>query len=142
MPTALITGITGQDGAYLSQLLLDKGYEVHGLLRRPAQGLEPLGARRLDLEREGDVSVAYGEAGNHAEADNVATPLAVAHLAKRIENLLLADSAHARALVLDISACFPIIGGELCTPPDKLSYKGATRGLQSRAMVAPKESPI
>lgn len=31
---ALITGITGQDGAYLSQLLLDKGYEVHGLVRR------------------------------------------------------------------------------------------------------------
>lgn len=31
---ALITGITGQDGAYLSKLLLDKGYEVHGLLAR------------------------------------------------------------------------------------------------------------
>ena len=33
-PTALITGITGQDGAYLSRLLLDKGYVVHGLKRR------------------------------------------------------------------------------------------------------------
>jgi GDPmannose 4,6-dehydratase len=32
--TALITGVTGQDGAYLSQLLLDKGYRVHGLKRR------------------------------------------------------------------------------------------------------------
>ncbi|WP_121115122.1 GDP-mannose 4,6-dehydratase [Croceibacterium ferulae] len=31
---ALITGVTGQDGAYLSQLLLDKGYEVHGIKRR------------------------------------------------------------------------------------------------------------
>ncbi|MBX4159253.1 GDP-mannose 4,6-dehydratase, partial [Lactiplantibacillus plantarum] len=31
---ALITGGTGQDGAYLSQLLLSKGYEVHGLVRR------------------------------------------------------------------------------------------------------------
>lgn len=31
---ALITGVTGQDGAYLAQLLLDKGYEVHGLKRR------------------------------------------------------------------------------------------------------------
>ena len=31
---ALITGITGQDGAYLSQLLLEKGYEVHGIVRR------------------------------------------------------------------------------------------------------------
>jgi GDPmannose 4,6-dehydratase len=33
---ALITGVTGQDGAYLSKLLVDKGYEVHGLLRRSA----------------------------------------------------------------------------------------------------------
>jgi GDPmannose 4,6-dehydratase len=36
MKRALITGVTGQDGAYLSQLLLDKGYEVYGLLRRSA----------------------------------------------------------------------------------------------------------
>ncbi|WP_322906532.1 GDP-mannose 4,6-dehydratase [Paenibacillus campi] len=34
MKTAFITGITGQDGAYLAQLLLDKGYHVHGLVRR------------------------------------------------------------------------------------------------------------
>ena len=34
MPRALITGITGQDGSYLAELLLDKGYEVHGLIRR------------------------------------------------------------------------------------------------------------
>jgi nucleoside-diphosphate-sugar epimerase len=31
---ALITGVTGQDGSYLSELLLAKGYEVHGLMRR------------------------------------------------------------------------------------------------------------
>jgi GDPmannose 4,6-dehydratase len=30
---ALITGITGQDGSYMAELLLQKGYEVHGLLR-------------------------------------------------------------------------------------------------------------
>ena len=34
MKRAFITGITGQDGAYLAQLLLQKGYEVHGLVRR------------------------------------------------------------------------------------------------------------
>lgn len=34
MKSALITGITGQDGAYLSRFLLDKGYDVHGLIRR------------------------------------------------------------------------------------------------------------
>ena len=34
MKKALITGITGQDGSYLAELLLAKGYEVHGLKRR------------------------------------------------------------------------------------------------------------
>lgn len=34
MPRALIVGITGQDGSYLAELLLEKGYEVHGLVRR------------------------------------------------------------------------------------------------------------
>jgi len=40
---ALITGVTGQDGAYLSEYLLNKGYEVHGLLRRSAS------ADRVDM---------------------------------------------------------------------------------------------
>lgn len=34
MKKALITGITGQDGSYLAEFLLDKGYEVHGIKRR------------------------------------------------------------------------------------------------------------
>ena len=34
MKIALITGITGQDGSYLAELLLEKNYEVHGIIRR------------------------------------------------------------------------------------------------------------
>ncbi|WP_146455617.1 GDP-mannose 4,6-dehydratase, partial [Vibrio splendidus] len=34
MKKALITGVTGQDGSYLAELLLKKGYEVHGIKRR------------------------------------------------------------------------------------------------------------
>src|SRR5438034_11726843 len=34
MKRALITGITGQDGSYLAELLIAKGYEVHGIIRR------------------------------------------------------------------------------------------------------------
>jgi len=34
MKKALITGVTGQDGSYLAELLLSKGYEVHGLVRK------------------------------------------------------------------------------------------------------------
>lgn len=32
--TALITGITGQDGSFLAEFLIEKGYEVHGIMRR------------------------------------------------------------------------------------------------------------
>lgn len=38
--TALVTGITGQDGSYLAELLLDKGYTVHGLIRRAAPAID------------------------------------------------------------------------------------------------------
>ena len=38
MKTALITGVTGQDGSYLAELLLDKGYDVHGMFRRSSVG--------------------------------------------------------------------------------------------------------
>ena len=44
MPRALITGITGQDGSYLAELLLDKGYEVHGIVRRASQ----INTQRID----------------------------------------------------------------------------------------------
>ena len=44
MKRALITGITGQDGSYLTEFLLDKGYEVHGIKRRSSS----LNTQRLD----------------------------------------------------------------------------------------------
>ena len=37
--TALITGVTGQDGAYLARFLLDKGYKVHGMKRRASASI-------------------------------------------------------------------------------------------------------
>ena len=42
---ALITGINGQDGSYLAELLLDKGYEVHGMVRR--MGTNTMGVLEL-----------------------------------------------------------------------------------------------
>ena len=47
---ALITGITGQDGSYLAEFLLDKGYEVHGLVRRSSVH----GTERIDHLLESD----------------------------------------------------------------------------------------
>lgn len=61
--SALITGVTGQDGAYLAELLLDKGYEVHGVKRRSSS----FNSQRLDhlygVDREGNGSLTmhYGD---------------------------------------------------------------------------------
>ena len=60
MPTALVTGVTGQDGAYLSQLLLEKGYRVIGLLRRSASS-DVMGERLRWLGIEHDVEMRGGD---------------------------------------------------------------------------------
>ena len=62
MKTALITGITGQDGAYLAELLLDKGYVVHGIRRRSSL----LNTQRIDhitynKKYEGRFLLHYGD---------------------------------------------------------------------------------
>lgn len=62
MKTALITGITGQDGAYLAELLLEKGYTVHGIRRRSSL----LNTQRIDYlffdkQYEGRFFLHYGD---------------------------------------------------------------------------------
>ena len=55
MKIALITGITGQDGSYLAELLLNKGYEVHGIVRRHStpctQRIDHLLADKSNVDR-------------------------------------------------------------------------------------------
>lgn len=69
MMRALITGVTGQDGSYLAELLLGKGYEVHGVVRRTSA----LGRSRIDHLYK-DVSV-YGKSLflHYAELDDPTT---------------------------------------------------------------------
>lgn len=55
---ALITGITGQDGSYLAELLLEKGYEVHGLVRRSST--YPLSNERIEHIRD-KIHLHYGD---------------------------------------------------------------------------------
>ncbi len=61
MPAALITGITGQDGSYLAELLLAKGYDVHGVVRRSSEMSRP----RIDHLHHGDdsdrITLHYGD---------------------------------------------------------------------------------
>ena len=64
---ALITGITGQDGSYLAEFLIGKGYEVHGIIRRSSsfntERIEHLYIEELirDLHSKRKVSLHYGD---------------------------------------------------------------------------------
>jgi GDPmannose 4,6-dehydratase len=79
MPRALITGITGQDGSYLAELLLDKGYEVWGMVRRSStendSRIEHLRDRlrfvQADLLDQGSLNAAL-EASRPQEVYNLA----------------------------------------------------------------------
>ena len=59
--TALITGVTGQDGSFLSELLLEKGYEVHGIIRRSSVDYRE---RIAQLEGHAHFHLHYGDLGD------------------------------------------------------------------------------
>ena len=59
--TALITGVTGQDGSYLSEFLLEKGYEVHGIIRRSSVDYRE---RIAHLENNPHFHLHYGDLGD------------------------------------------------------------------------------
>ena len=61
MKTALITGVTGQDGSYLSEFLLEKGYEVHGIIRRSSVDFRQ---RIAHLEGQPHFHLHYGDLGD------------------------------------------------------------------------------
>ncbi|WP_066627750.1 GDP-mannose 4,6-dehydratase [Clostridium magnum] len=67
MKKALITGITGQDGSYLAELLIEKGYEVHGIIRRSSSfntgRIEHLYIDELidDMHKERKIYLHYGD---------------------------------------------------------------------------------
>ena len=58
---AFITGVTGQDGSYLAELLLEKGYEVHGMIRRSSIDYRE---RIAHLENRTDFHLHYGDLGD------------------------------------------------------------------------------
>lgn len=68
MKKALITGITGQDGSYLAELLLEKGYEVHGIVRRTSG----VNINRIEhLVRENKVTLHDGDLADTASITNI-----------------------------------------------------------------------
>ena len=61
MKKAIITGVTGQDGSYLSEFLLEKGYEVHGIIRRSSVDYRE---RIAHLEGQTHFHLQYGDMGD------------------------------------------------------------------------------
>ena len=65
---ALVTGITGQDGYYLSKLLLEKGYEVYGMIRRHNRVENELGTVK---ELESDINFDYGDLTDASSLESI-----------------------------------------------------------------------
>ncbi len=86
--TALISGITGQDGSYLAERLVEKGYEVHGIVRRAStSGLGRL-ARLLDGPGQARVHLHYGDLSDPARLGQIVRavrPQELYHLAAQSE---------------------------------------------------------
>jgi len=70
MKKALVTGITGQDGSYLAELLLEKGYEVYGLVRRSSTFNTSRIDHLLDASKPGGVKI-ISEYGDLADSSNI-----------------------------------------------------------------------
>jgi GDP-mannose 4,6-dehydratase len=85
MKKALITGITGQDGSYLAELLLSKGYQVHGLIRRASTfNTQRIDHIYRDPHNGGNLYLHYGDlstSGNMTDIIYSVKPEEVYHLA-------------------------------------------------------------
>ena len=82
---ALITGVTGQDGSYLSEFLLEKGYEVHGIIRRSSVDYRE---RIAHLEGKPNFHLHYGDMGDSMSI------LQIVSLVKPTEIYNLAAQSH------------------------------------------------
>ena len=77
MKRALITGITGQDGSYLAEFLIEKGYEVHGVVRRAStfnrERIEPLYLKEVlrDSRKEGRLKLHYGDMTDSSSLERI-----------------------------------------------------------------------
>ena len=71
---ALITGITGQDGSYLAEFLIEKGYEVHGIRRRSSQfNTSRIDHILLDRHQKSNLKLHYGDMTDSSSLSNLIT---------------------------------------------------------------------
>jgi len=126
MPRALITGITGQDGYYLSEFLLEKGYEVHGLLRGQNN------PKRDAVERElPDVHLLTGDLTDPSslwrvleasQPDEVYNLGAISYVAYSWENAQITTEVTAKGVLNILEAVRQYAGSDL----DKVAFYQAS----------------
>ncbi|PIR84921.1 GDP-mannose 4,6-dehydratase [Candidatus Kaiserbacteria bacterium CG10_big_fil_rev_8_21_14_0_10_47_16] len=98
MKKALITGITGQDGSYLAELLLEKGYEVHGLVRRSSSFYIAADAgfcENTHLKNHENLHLHYGDLGDSSSIE-------------RVVKLVCPDEVYNLAAMSDVRVSFDI----------------------------------
>ena len=122
---ALVTGISGQDGSYLAELLLDKGYDVYGAIRRKADGENELGqAAHLD----NDIRFEYMDVTDSASVQRViklAQPDEIYNLAGQSQVRISFDIP---AYTAQVNALGPLNILEICRTmaPDTKIYQAGT----------------
>lgn len=96
MKTALITGVTGQDGSYLAEFLLEKGYEVHGIIRRSSSYNQE---RLEDLLTEEEANVLLNNSNFHLHYGDITDALNITKIIGEVqpdEIYNLAAQSHVR----------------------------------------------
>ena len=98
---ALITGITGQDGSYLAELLLSKGYKVHGIVRRIALEDETHRLWRIRNILK-DITLHAGSLESYARIFNIILPGGKRPV---LNGMLVISAAEHRNIIKKITAC-------------------------------------
>ena len=107
-PKALITGITGQDGSYLAEFLLDKGYDVVGMVRRSSTTRFPRIQHLLDR-----ITLVPGDLLDQVSLLNIIQE----HRPQEVYNLGRSRSCHPRGRSRVLTAEFTALGVPACSTP-------------------------
>jgi len=141
---ALITGVTGQDGSYLAELLLSKGYEVHGIIRR-SSSFNTGRIQHLYLDRnahlEGNLRLHYGDLTDSSALLNIVNqcqPTEVYHLAAQSHVKVSFDLAEYTADVDAMGVLRLLEAVKICGLLDKVKfYQASTSELYGKVREIP-----
>lgn len=135
---ALITGITGQDGSYLSELLLQKGYDVHGMIRRSSVDYRE---RIAHLEAEPQFHLHYGDLSDSmsvVKIINMVQPDEIYNLAAQSHVQVSFDVPEMTADIDAVGALRVLEAVRICGLADKCRiYQASTSELYGRVVEVP-----